>query len=186
MSPSGDATGLELACLKVGSRCYGIDVHQVREIVRGQEVTPLPRAPRLVEGVIDLRGTIVPVVDLGRTLLDEPVGEGPSTRIAIVEAEGHVFGLRVEAAVEVLAATAAEVRPPPPLVARTGYEVVRAVVRRPQVAPVLVLSLEHLLARVHRSNVSAGRVPTEGPDDDGSERGESPAGEATRAGRAAG
>jgi hypothetical protein len=59
---------VELACLEVRGQIYGVDVQQVREIVRSQTLTPLPRAPELVEGVIDLRGVIVPVVDLGRAL----------------------------------------------------------------------------------------------------------------------
>jgi purine-binding chemotaxis protein CheW len=159
MSAPVDETRVELACFAVGGQRYGVDVHQVREIVRGEAVTVLPHAPPLVEGVIDLRGAIVPVIDLGRALGGAPVGEGAQTRIAIVEARGLAFGLRVAAAAEVLAAAAADVGDPPPLVAQAGYEMVQAVVRRPGAAPVLVLSLEHLLERIYRS---AGAAEAQG------------------------
>lgn len=146
---SGNA--LELACFEAGGRVYGVEVMQIREIVRSQEVTALPRAPRLIEGVIDLRGTVVPVLDLGRALDGEPVPEGPSARIAVLEVDGMVFGLRVEAAVDVASVEAGAVQETPALATQAGYDAVRAIARRPGAPPVLVLSLEHLLEAVYRS-----------------------------------
>jgi purine-binding chemotaxis protein CheW len=151
MAPSSDDNSVELACFEVRGQLFGIDVQQIREIVRSQVVTPLPQAPGLIEGVIDLRGAIVPVVDLGRALCGQPIEDGRRARIAIVEVEGLVFGLRVDAAADVMAVSAADVDAPPPLVAQAGYDAVRAVVRREGAAPALVLSLEHLLESVYRS-----------------------------------
>ena len=151
MAPAVDDDCVELACFEVRGQLFGIDVQQIREIVRSQAVTPLPQAPGLIEGVIDLRGAIVPVVDLGRALGGHPIEDGRRARIAIVEVEGLVFGLRVDAAADVLAVSAADVDAPPALVAQAGYDAVRAVVRREGAAPALVLSLEHLLESVYRS-----------------------------------
>jgi purine-binding chemotaxis protein CheW len=134
-------------------------VQHIREIVRAQTVTPLPRAPGLIEGVIDLRGAIIPVIDAGRALADRPSGEGPRARIAILELDGLVFGLRVDAAADVVAVAAGDVGEPPPLVSHAGYEVVRAVVRRADGLPTLVLSLEHVLESVYRSALG-GREPS--------------------------
>jgi purine-binding chemotaxis protein CheW len=145
---------VELACFRVHGQLYGVDVQQIREIVRSQEVTKLPKAPGLVEGVIDLRGTIVPVVDLGRALGGSPCAEAPGARIAIVEVDGLVFGLRVDAASDVVAVPASDVGEPPPLVTQAGYEAVRAVVRREGAAPTMVLSLEHLLECIYRGALS--------------------------------
>lgn len=154
-----DDTGAELACFEVHGQHYGVEVQHVREIVRALTVTPLPRAPGLIEGVIDLRGVIVPVIDAGRALCDRPCGEGPRARIAILELDGLVFGLRVDAAADVVAVRGADIGEPPPLVAHAGYEVVRAVVRRAEGTPILVLSLEHLLERVYRSALGRGSEP---------------------------
>ena len=149
---AGDSL-VELACLEVRGQSFGVDVLQVREIVRAPAITPLPRAPRLVEGVIDLRGSIIPVVDLGRALGGAPIESDAGARIAIVEVDGLVFGLRAGAASDVLPVSAADVQSPPALVTQAGYEAVRAVVRRRGAGPVLVLSLEHLLESVYRSGI---------------------------------
>jgi len=144
-----------LATFRVGGREYAIEVTQIREIVRAQEVTPLPKAPALIEGVVDLRGRIVPVVDLGRALGAGPVEAGPGARIVVLEVDGLVLGLRVEAATEVLAADAASLEPPPALASHAGYDAVRALVRRSGAPPVLVLSLDHLLESVYRTALPA-------------------------------
>ena len=155
MGLSPDDDRVELACFEVRGQLFGIDVQQVREIVRAQAVTPLPKAPGLIEGVIDLRGAIVPIVDLGRALCEAPIADGTRARIAIVEVDGLVFGLRVDSAAEVLAVSASDIEGPPALVAQAGYDAVRAVVRREGSAPALVLSLEHLLESVYRSALPA-------------------------------
>ena len=154
MPIAAEETRVELACLAVRGQLYGVDVQQVREIVRAPVLTPLPRAPDLVEGVIDLRGVIVPVVDLGRALGGAPVEHDANARIAIVEVDGLVFGLRAEAASEVLAVVGSDVQSPPALVTQSGYDAVRAVVRSQQGrAPVLVLALESVLESVYRSGL---------------------------------
>lgn len=153
MQIGSESAQVELACLEVRGQIYGIDVQQVREIVRAQTLTPLPRAPELVEGVIDLRGVIVPVVDLGRALGGAPIADAATSRIAIVEIDGLVFGLRADAAAEVLAVPGSSVQSPPALVAQSGYDAIRAVVRRPDLPPVLVLALESVLETVYRSKL---------------------------------
>lgn len=142
---------VELACFGLGDNVYGLDVMQVREIVRLVPVTPLPRAPELIEGVVDLRGHITPVVDLGRALGGEPVTETDQARIAVVELDELVFGLCVESAVDVLSLPAETIEETPALAAQAGYEAVKAVVRRAGAPPVLVLSLENLVERIYRS-----------------------------------
>jgi purine-binding chemotaxis protein CheW len=114
-------------------------------------VTRLPKAPRLIEGVIDLRGVVVPVVDLGRALDAEPVVVSTSARIAIVEVEGLTMGLAVDAAVEVLTVEVSALEEPPQLATHAGYDAARAVVRRPNAEPIMLLSLEHILECVYRS-----------------------------------
>ena len=153
MQTGSDELNVELACLEVRGQIYGVDVQQVREIVRSQALTPLPRAPELVEGVLDLRGAIVPVIDLGRALGGEPVGHCAEARIAIVEVDGLAFGLRADAASDVLAVVGSDVQAPPALVAQAGYHAIRAVVRRHGQPPVLVLALESVLESVYRSGL---------------------------------
>ena len=147
----GAASQVNLACFEVHGRSYALDVAHVREIVRMQEVTPLPMSPDLIEGVVTLRNGVVPVIDLGRVAGGERCEIGPEARIAVLEQDDLQVGLCVERATEVLALDARQLEDPPALAVQAGYEAVRAVVRRADARPVLVLSLEHILERVYRS-----------------------------------
>ncbi len=147
-SSEGEVT---LGCFEVGGRTVAIDVANVREVVRWQPVTPLPKSPALIDGVIDLRGALVPVVDLGRALNERKVEPSSATRIVVAETDGLVIGLTVDSAIEVLQVRGASLEDPPALATHAGYDAVRAVVRRPDSEPIVVLSLEYLLESVYRS-----------------------------------
>jgi len=156
-STTGSAAIENLAVFEVGGQAYALDVAQVREIVRFQEITPLPKAPSLIEGVIELRGSVIPVIDLGLTLNGQPIERHDQERIAVLETDGLVLGLCVDAATEVLTVEASALEDPPILATHAGYDAVRAVVRRPEAKPVLVLCLEHILESIYRS-----ALPSEG------------------------
>jgi purine-binding chemotaxis protein CheW len=140
-----------LGCFEVGGRPVGIDVAQLREVVRFQPATPLPGAPAQIEGVIELRGALVPVVDLGRLLGGEPLRPGRRSRIAVAEIDGLAIGLAVDAAIEILAVDSAALGDVPALVTQAGCEATRAVVRRPGAAPIALLSLEHVIEALYRA-----------------------------------
>jgi purine-binding chemotaxis protein CheW len=151
---------VNLASFGLKGRVYALDVAHVREIVRTREITPLPLSPALIEGVVELRDGVVPVIDLGRALATEPCELGEQARIAVLEIDGLVFGLLVEQALEVLSVDASALEDPPSLATQAGYEAIRAVVRREGARPVLVLSLDHILESVYRSQLSAQGNPS--------------------------
>lgn len=151
ISSAASENEITLGCFEVGGRLIAIDVANVREVVRWQPVTPLPKSPALIDGVIDLRGTLVPVVDLGRALDGCRVEPTTGTRIVVAETDGLVVGLTVDSAVEVLQISATSMEDPPSLAIQAGYDAARAVVRRPNAEPIVVLSLESLLEAVYRS-----------------------------------
>jgi purine-binding chemotaxis protein CheW len=145
-----------LGCFDVGGRSCALDVSQIREVVRWSAPTPLPDAPGLIDGVLDLRGSIVPVIDLGRALGLAAVKPGLISRIAVVEVDGMVLGLAVQAALEVVAVDVARLEDPPALATQAGYDLARAIVRRAKAEPMVVLSLEQVLERVYRSALADG------------------------------
>ena len=151
---------VNLACFEVRGRVYALDVAYVREIVRMQEVTPLPMSPALIEGVVELRDGVVPVIDLGRALGEAPCEITLQARIAVLEMDELVVGLIVEQASDVLSLEASGLEDPPSLATQAGYEAVRAVVRRPDERPVLVLSLDHILESVYRSQLPSQGDPS--------------------------
>jgi chemotaxis signal transduction protein len=84
------------------------------------------------------------------------VKESDAARIAVVEVDGLVMGLAVDAAIEVLAVDVSSLEDPPSLATQAGYDAARAIVRRPDAAPILVLSLEYILESVYRSALTSG------------------------------
>ncbi len=155
---SHDGSRVLLGCFEVGGRPVAIDVAQLREVVRFQPATPLPGAPALIEGVIDLRGALVPVVDLGRLLGGERLRPGPRSRIAVAEVEGLAIGLAVDAALEILAVDTAALGDLPALAVHSGCETTRAIVRRPGAAPIALLSLEHVIEVLYRTALPSAEV----------------------------
>ena len=96
----------QLVVFRLADEEYGVDVSTVREIIHPQQITRVPNAPEFVEGVINLRGRVCPVVDL-RKRFDVAVGETTAeTRIVIVDIEGEDVGVIVDAVTEVLTITA--------------------------------------------------------------------------------
>lgn len=151
--PQMSAFGSEinLACFEANGRHYALDVTSVREIMRDGEITPLPNAPELIEGVMELRGGVIPVLNLARVLGGERSASTSGSRVVVLECDGLLLGLIVEAATDVLSVDPALLDDVPELATQAGYDTIRAVVRRPGAAPVMVLSLESILERVYRS-----------------------------------
>lgn len=146
-----DASTVDLACFEVKQQIYAIEVEYVREIVRMMEITPLPNAPSLIEGVIDLRGTVIPVLDLVRALNSGTASTGTQARIVVLEVDRLVLGLWVDAATDVLTLDTHHMEDVPDLAARAGYDAVRHIVRRENGSPIMVLAVERLVENIYRS-----------------------------------
>lgn len=95
------ARELHIVGVRVGAETFGLPIPAVQEILRPLPLTPVPGAPAHVEGVINLRGRILPVVDL-RKRCGVPAEAGRKNRIVVAESEGRRVGLMVDAASEVL------------------------------------------------------------------------------------
>ena len=139
----------EFACVEVAGHPVALDVRDVREILRDADAARLPGAPALIEGVVDLRGRLLPLLDLGRLLGQAPTPRGPGVRIAVVEAEGAALALRVGAGMDVVAVELADVRQGDGSPA--GLCPVAAWLRRAQGPPVPVLAVPALLDVLRRA-----------------------------------
>jgi purine-binding chemotaxis protein CheW len=102
----------QIVGFRVGKENFGVPIGIVHEIVRMMEITVVPDAPSYIEGVINLRGKIIPVVDLRRRFA-EPVEPNRRNRILVAELDGHKVGLVVDAANEVLKMNPEIIEPPP-------------------------------------------------------------------------
>ncbi|MBW2501255.1 MAG: purine-binding chemotaxis protein CheW [Deltaproteobacteria bacterium] len=152
------AEAINLACFEVAGDLYAIEVGSIREIVRIAATTPLPDAPSLIEGVVDLRGGLIPVVDLACVLDRERSEPGRRARIVVLDIGGLVLGLQVDSVTDVLAVAVDRLEPVPELATRNGGALVRNVVSRPGESPIMVLGVEGFVERLGHS-VSSPDVP---------------------------
>jgi len=129
---------------------YGVDVRQVQEIRRTTEITSVPRAPEFIRGVINLRGRILPVLDLKRKLGLGEVEAGRATRIVVVRVKERLLGLLVDGASQVLKVEVSRVEPPPEEVVERGGDYIRGVAKLDDRLIILV-ELERLLAHELRA-----------------------------------
>jgi purine-binding chemotaxis protein CheW len=97
---------------RIGDETYGVRIASVREIVRVPEITTVPNAPEMIEGVINLRGRIIPVMDLRKRFGSSPVTPDKKNRILVVELENKLLGLIVSSASEVLKIPPSEIESP--------------------------------------------------------------------------
>lgn len=106
---------------------YGIDISTVNEIIRMQAITEVPRTPDFVEGVINLRGRIVPVIDLRKRFSLAVSEETQASRIMVVELEGLTVGMIVDSVSEVLRLPASSIEPTPTMVSGVDAAYLRGV-----------------------------------------------------------
>jgi purine-binding chemotaxis protein CheW len=107
------AKDVQIVGFRVGTETFGVPIGLVHEIVRVPEITSVPEAPSCVEGVINLRGKIISVVDLRKRFGEKQIEAGKKNRILVAEIDGKLVGLIVDAASEVLKITPSDIEPPP-------------------------------------------------------------------------
>ncbi len=103
---------LQVVGFRIGNETFGVRIGSVREIVRVPEITAVPSAPETVEGVINLRGKIIPVMDLRKRFGQSDIQPDKKNRILVVELENKLVGLIVNAASEVLKIAPSEIEAP--------------------------------------------------------------------------
>ena len=104
---------IQVACFRLKDDLYAVDIMRIKEIIRPQKLTPLPQAPSFIDGIINLRGAVIPVVDL-RKRFDMPEREtGSATRLLIVRLVAQTLGLVVDDVTEVITVPVKDIKPPP-------------------------------------------------------------------------
>lgn len=104
---------LQIVGFRVGRETFGVPISLVHEIVRLPDITAVPEAPDYVEGVINLRGKIISVIDLRKRFGERQITPNKKNRILVVEVDGKMVGLIVDAASEVLKVPETEIDLPP-------------------------------------------------------------------------
>ena len=124
-----DSDELQLVSFNIGTEEFGVDILKVQEINRMVEITRVPQAPHYVEGVINLRGKVIPIVDLRKRFGLELKEYDKNTRIVVVDIGGNTMGMIVDAVSEVLRLQASTIEPPPEIVTGVNSEYIKGVAK---------------------------------------------------------
>jgi purine-binding chemotaxis protein CheW len=120
---------LQLVSFNIGTEEFGVDILKVQEINRMVEITKVPQAPHYVEGVINLRGKVIPIVDLRKRFSLELKAHDKNTRIVVVDIGGNIMGMIVDSVSEVLRLPASTIEPPPEIVTGVNSEYIKGVAK---------------------------------------------------------
>lgn len=120
---------MQLVSFQLGQEEYGVEITKVQEIILMGEITRVPQTPPYIKGLINLRSTVIPIVDLRLRfgLPEQPTTD--ETRIMVVNVRGKTVGIVVDAVNEVLRISREQIAPPPPAVSGPGREYLTGLVR---------------------------------------------------------
>lgn len=123
---------LQLVTFQLGNEKYGIDIMEVKEIVRNQEVRPIPNAPAWVQGLLNLRGRIIPIIDLHErfqlTRLSVEDDESDPGGIIVITAGGRELGIVIDKIIRVKTIDFSDMQAPPQMMSGIGTEYIQSVV----------------------------------------------------------
>lgn len=130
MTAKNDTAGeMQLVVFDLAAEFYGVDIATVREIIRMQAITRVPGAPSFVEGIINLRGQVIPVVDLRKRLGLNVSEQTDDSRIVWVTINKHDVGVIVDAVTEVLRIPVSAIEPPSAMVAGVDSDYLRGIAK---------------------------------------------------------
>ena len=142
---------LQLVTFRLGNEEYAVDILKVQEINRMKEITRVPNTPAYVEGVINLRGKVIPVVNLrSKFSLDERDNDTQS-RIMIMDIQGITMGLVVDGVSEVLRIPANIVEPTPPMAANISTEFIKGIAKLED-RLIILLDMDMLVGKAEQTS----------------------------------
>jgi len=144
----------QVVVLELAGEAYGVEIGRVEEIIRMQPITRIPNGPAFIEGVTNLRGRVIPVLDL-RKRFGLPTSEPTRrSRIVVGELGQHTVGLMVDGVSEVLLVSAEAVEPPSTLVTTSDSAFLRGVAKLGE-RLILLLDLSRILTRAEQEDLAA-------------------------------
>ena len=150
------STELQLVGFELGDEKFGVEILCVKEIIRVVSITRVPRAPEFVEGIINLRGDVIPVIDLRHRLGFAHQEFGKATRLIVVELDEQQVGFVVDSVSQVLRVPSDNIEPPPDMVAGVDSEYIQGIARADKENEeklLMVLDLKRILSRVEQAEV---------------------------------
>lgn len=150
---------LQIVTFKVGEEEFSVSILKVQEIIRMSEITKVPSSPPFVEGVINLRGKVIPVIDSRKRFGLPAVERTEEARIIVVDSDGKIVGLIVDSVTEVLRLSTNTVEPPPDIVGGVDSEYIDGVGKLDN-RLVILLNLDKVLTVKEKGQLDS-MTPTE-------------------------
>jgi purine-binding chemotaxis protein CheW len=107
-----DIQDIQLACFRLGDNFFAVDIMRIKEIIQPQKLSPLPKASSVLDGVINLRGTVIPVMDLRKRFGMPPADSSVTGKLLIVSLARQILALVVDAVMEVITVPVKDIKPP--------------------------------------------------------------------------
>ncbi len=143
----------QLVVFDLNGEAYGVDIESVREIIRMQDITRVPRTPDFVEGVINLRGKVIPVVELRKRFSLPAMERSKDNRIVNVDISGQEIGMVVDAVTEVLRISSDSVEPPSSVITTADSGYLRGIAKLEDKL-IILLDLDQVLSTEERETLS--------------------------------
>ena len=153
-------TEQQLVVFDLSTEAYGIDISAVRSIIRMQEITEVPGTPEFVHGVTNLRGRVIPVVDLRKRFNLVVTEQTKETRIVVVDISGQDIGMIVDAVTEVMRIPTDAVEPPSSVITTMDSDYLLGIAKLED-RLVILLDLGKVLSEETRGQIANASVPVE-------------------------
>jgi purine-binding chemotaxis protein CheW len=147
---------LQLVSFNIGQEEFGLGIQSIQEINRMVDITRVPNSPEFVDGVINLRGKVIPIINLRKRFGFPPRESDRNTRIIVVELSGMVVGFIVDSVSEVLRIPKNITEPPPAIVAGIGSEYITAVAKLEN-RLLILLDLERILLEKEKQQLDSAQ-----------------------------
>lgn len=149
---------IQVVTFRLGREYFGAAIDQIKEVIQMTHVTRMPKAPAFIEGVINLRGQVIAVIDLAKQLDLPPPEQGEESRIIVMDVDNNVVGMIVDAVPEVLRISKGDIEPTPAVIeSRIDTRYIEGIVKLEERLFVL-LDLSRVLSseEVESLNAAAG------------------------------
>ena len=150
----------QLISFTVGAEEYGLELLRVKEVIRMRQITWLPKAPACVKGIINLRGDVIPIVDLRERFGLQSIEDTAMTRVIVAEVEGRPVGMVVDSASQVVRVPADQFDPPPPMVGRAARGFITGVGKMDGKL-IITIDMDRILSTEEMSQIAGSLEATE-------------------------
>lgn len=150
----------QLVVFDLANESYGVDIHAVQGIIRMQAITKMPKTPDFVEGVINLRGKVIPIVDMRKRFDLVVKEETKDSRIVVVDIGGQEVGIIVDAVTEVLRITNDSIEPPSSVITSTDSAYLMGIAKVED-RLIILMDLENVLSHAEKGTITTTQTEME-------------------------